>query len=324
MKTGRLIWVWMFGAVVATAAEPSLEGYGMRYKPATTNIQWAVTNETRSTFWTYRRTGEAFSGAMISNIVSVCGFSWNERARSPARPRDKNVFYFQRGAGERHYLGIHRDFGRVEFLNEDAHKLDFASGEVPDDQEARKKGFEIVKKLGVPMSELAREPLTGRVRVSRLFAEASGRDKKTGEIRKRVSSRTVFFLRSLDGIDFAGDGTDGGVSITFGNEGKLYEMKIIWPNLTRYKEQKVAGAAEIVGRIRDGKAFMPPGPVSDVIYWRPGLQKLTIHQVRVFYNGRHDEDEKPPEVIYPFATLDVTASYADTNLTSVLNVPFLK
>lgn len=324
MKNVGLILAWMVVATVVTAAEPLLEGYGMRFKPATTNIQWAITNELRPSLWTYRRTGEAFSGAMISNIVAVCGFSWGERTNAAVRPRDKKLFYFKRGDGERHYLGIHGPLGRVEFLDENAHTVDLDSSGVPDDQEARAKALAILEKIGIFQSELARDSLTGRVLVTRLFSEVSGRNKRTGEMDQRVNSRSVYVLRSLDGVNFSGYGTDGGAEITFGNEGKLHEVKILWLPLTRLKEEKVAPPDEILRRIRDGKGFMSPGPLSDVIYWQPGLQKLIINRVRLFYHGRQDEDENPPEIVYPFAALDVTARYANTNLNTVLNVPVLK
>ncbi|MCU0785134.1 MAG: hypothetical protein MUF81_14015 [Verrucomicrobia bacterium] len=176
---------------------------------------------------------------------------------------------------------------------------------IPSEEEAYRLALKYLRFVGVDSSQLARKSGSTELRVYRMKTERSYTDRKRGErIVGAVDLRGVCFVRWIDGMEFTGLGTAGGVVVEFGDEGKVHQLRVNWRNFQPYRLEAFPTPQQFVERIRKGLAVaVDPIPV--------GIKKITITKVAPFYQGIATDEKQP--FLYPFADVELDLDAGGTN-----------
>lgn len=306
-------------AVAASDEGLSLSDWGLPFKPpARCEVRWeASTNHLPKSVWVYKVVPAEFSSAMISNVMALGGYLPNNRTNIEGRPFSKHIFHFRATDGVG-YLTYAPRYGVIDYLNETARAkiTDHPEG-VPSDSEATALALKFLTKLDVHRSQFSTQVGSADLQMYKGIRERGRLGKK------EAISRDVYFIRRVDGIDFAGIGNYGGLHLAFGDRGKIAELQLLWPNLQRHKEYQTATSIHITERLRQGYAVIASGPNAYAVSRSTDqIKVLTVRKITPYYMGTSIMEE-PKEFVHPFAELEVVVTVGDTNFAAVLNCPIL-
>jgi hypothetical protein len=325
MKRLILTLLVLFTKTAASQEAPSFDG--IPFLPATCEIVWAAsTNQLPAALRVYKTVPQVFSERTVSNLVALGSFTASNRKEAPEeRPTDKYARWFFSEGNDKaplKYLIISPAGGFVMYRDRSADDIHSVIEDVPREAEVKDLGLKLLDQIGISRSELAVKPnsselLTYKETRSRGPRYDVAQRKVIGE--KRVESRGVFFVRRIDGVNFAGIGVGGGFLVRFTSHAKVVELQLVWRNLQPYKNYRVATPSEIIQWIKEGKAAIP---FTDAEKVNPhAIKKLTITKISPLYAG--ELPEKQQDFTYPFASLDTIADTGETNISVELYCPIL-
>jgi hypothetical protein len=316
MRVFSILFLFL-SSVGLRAAEPALNKIGVPLVVATNcEIRWSDSATLSSPSATvYRVTPINFSPTVISNIMSLTGFSWRERKKFPGGWREGNALYFA-DADENRYLGFVPTFGYIYYNNSAAiaGPGQRVSG-VPSEEKALQLALGIVDELGIDQSQLATRPNSDEPRYTRALRTMGQRDPSQGKLVTSVIARELFLIRTLGGVECNGVGFSGGIFLSFGNEGQLARLEMIWRNVSPARQEPVASREQLATWLRNGKCVIRSLETYDI-------RKLSITGITPYYFEY--QAGVPQEYIYPYTSLQAEAEMPATNETIRICCPLLR
>ncbi len=257
-----------------------------------------LSNHYPSMLWVYRIVPQSFSPAVISNLMALGSFTMADRTHVEGQPsfKDKQMMYFT-DENKRKELGVFPSIGWIYYNDRDAEPKKNEVSTVPNDEKAYELALEFLRKFGVDRSQLVTKPGSTELKIMR-DVEIRGyfNDEKKKEI-EDVVNRGVFFIRRVDGIDFDGIGSRGGVYFNFGKDCRLARLKIVWKGIEPFQLHKTLTPQEIMAGIVVGKTQWENGPMA----WQ-SAKTITITSCVPYYRGLLGDD-KEHKFIEPYAEL---------------------
>jgi len=208
--------------LVSLADSFRLEGLqGNKYYPSTnTEIVWAATNEIPNGLWTYKVVPQNVSMAVVSNLMSLCGFEWaNLTKKQDADVPDKNLIRFvDKKENWTRYLEIAPTFGWIEYHADSNSKVSVEY--VPNSVDAGKLALDVLFQMGIDRSLLCdkHEHLTVRGELSH-----EGQKMTTN-----VISRGISYSRQIDGVESRNSAC---FIIDFESHSRITHFWLNWRNL---------------------------------------------------------------------------------------------
>jgi hypothetical protein len=174
--------------------------------------------------------------------------------------------------------------------------------------------------LGIDPSQLAKKNNSSDLRTYSTYAQAvlyKGLNQPA--YATNIHMRGVYFIRSIDGVDFVGTGGRGGCMIEFGHNAKVSSITMSWRKLERDKLYPVATPETLLKWIHEGKAVCETSPDYDIDW--SSVKNMTINKVTPYYFG--EAYSEPQNVSSPFATIEAAIDTGQTNLTVYLHCPIM-
>ena len=295
---------------------------GPEFSATNVSIVWnAPTNRWPTNLWIYKVLPQEFSPQVISNLMAIGSFTLKDRTHIEGQPpfKDKRLLYFANTERTRH-LGIFPPLGWIYYQDERVNLLGKESARgVRTEAEVLELALNWLEKLEIRRDELSTKEGSSELRTYRFVDSRTFFDRTKGEQKREVILRGLSFVRRIDGVDFTGRGSDGGFTISFGNEGKIVNLDLLWRNLQRERTCKVISPAELIARIKRGEATMVPMTAVDLA----GVRKLVIHKATPYYLGEGGDTAQ--ELVFPFAGLECTLEFDDKRSATVgLKCPIIR
>ncbi|MGO8766857.1 MAG: hypothetical protein ACLQSR_17200 [Limisphaerales bacterium] len=279
-----------------------------------TNV-WPVDN-----IWSYKVIPQEFSDAVISNAMAIGSFMMKDKKKLPpeALAIDKNAMRFD-NKDETKELVILPTLGYIDYRDETAEAgftrivkdsvTNFVHEPVvgvPNQEETTQLGLKYLQQLGVDIDDIARKPNSSDFDLHWSKKTGSWTDPKTKKEIDEVLTFGVFFTRRIDGIEGSGFGD---FYIEFGNNAKIFELKLSWRNLQPYQlNDNFIKPEQIVKSIRNGQTPLPRltgWPLDEI-------KTLTITNAIPRY-GRKPGDQ-PMDFVVPALQLDAIIDNGKTNI----------
>jgi len=288
---------------------------GRPFHETNLDLAWtAPTHELPRALRVYRVLPSKFSPAVVSNLMALGSFT----AKDKKEPFPHVTSYTT--ADEKRLLWINPDRGYIEYRDSDADDMNIAEG-VPDEKQTYDLAIQYLPKLGIDRSQLAVKPNSSELRTYVTYKEALlYKGLGMPAYATNIPMRGVFFIRSLDGVDFFGKGVRGGCTIEIGHHAKMSQIIVGWRNLKRDKLYQVAKPETVVKWIRDGKAFLQRAPDSHVNWTL--ARKMNIVKATPFYFGEPYIDRQ--DWVYPFMTLEASVDAGERHEVVTLYCPMLE
>lgn len=300
------------GMTPVTAASPTPAGMN------NTEIVWSVpTNAWPENLWVYKVIPQTFSPAVISNLMGLAHFTKadeNAAARYKAEV-DKDAIVYGILDGTCKHLIICPTLGFINYHDPTAfaHSQLEVVTNVPNQAEATTIGLELLRRIGVDVDQIAVKSGSHELDLHWQRETLSFYDEKAGKELTLTNTFAVYFLRRVDGLNVAGIGYHGGVYISFGNHGKVADLRLTWRNLQPYQILECASVSQVAKWIKAGKLALhyDKGP-------RP-FQTLSIYKASLLYDG--SGGEKLMEFVYPYVVVEATATDAKSTNTLWFKAP---
>lgn len=311
----------LLSPMIVSAGEPLPQGQA--FQPVHFEIIWAAPiNKQPTALWIYKNVPQEFSTRAISNLMALGSFTTNDirKLSDEERAMDKNGLALV-NKEETRYLGISPALGFIVYRDDKANDMMGRVEGVPSDAKVKKLALELLDKIGISSSGFATKSSKKNDLLAFGNKEIRGHfDPKKKKFIKEVDKRGIFFIRKVDGVNFAGIGVAGGFHVEFTSHEKVANLELIWRNLQPYQQYETASPEQIVAWIKEGKAVMPyPLMNSDL---KPSeINKLTIKGFSPLYKGALADE--PQEFTFPFAQLNCVAVVGKTNVNLQLYCPIL-
>lgn len=321
MRTGCLLLLWAGVWAGASDRVLPLTGLGRPLKPGELEIVWrAPTNTVPPALWSYRVVPSEFSAAAVSNLIALGEFTPGDRKTLAVAPfNHPSAVCFAKASGKR-TLGIYPNLGFVSYNDVEAEDMRSPSG-VPDEGSALRLAIENLGDLGIHASELAVKPGTAAPRVTWTVKTAVVQDQARGVWVTNLEARGLSLTRSVEGIDFIGNGWRGGCVIDFGNHGRVSQMRVLWRKLERYAKSAPAEPGTLARWVREGRAvWLPVGGGQEDVEWR-SVTKLVVTNLTAVYFG--EDASTPQNWVYPLAKLEAVATAGKRTMPVVLHCPIV-
>ena len=316
--------IWFVGillqvlALQGMAETLALRQFGVPFSATNVDVVWrASSNDLPSTLWTYRVLRARFPRAVISKLTALGSFTAKDGKPVPHYP---HVLSLGTSDGKRSLL-VNPDCGYFEYHDYDADNMHIVEG-VPDEDQSFALATNLLPKLGVDLSTLAVKPHSAELRTLRTDERAVlAKGLGMPAYATNVPMRGVYFIRSLDGVDFAGTGARGGCTVEFGHDAKVSRLIVSWRTLKRDRRYQVAKPELVMNWIRTGNAFWLPSRDTPNIDWA-SAKKLQVTKATPLYFGEPYIDTQ--EKVYPFVALEATVDSDGTNSVVRIDCPILE
>lgn len=289
--------IFLQAAILAAfGAGPPLQDFFRPFDGKDSEVTWEAPTNFPSSVKIFSVVLTKFSPETISNLLELAGLT----PQNKRRPIQQGVFlgkdvqtYANRDDSQ--HMDIVPSQGFLA-LNRDGVFAALPKQKpvgVPNDQQAAMLAVKLAENLGLNPSELRGhdgKPLPVDVSEGTVLQK----DKASGQLVTNIISKTVRINRRIDGIPVAGM---AGISMKFGNEGKLASLSWVWRSIKPAGVRPVPSVAEFVRLIKSGRAFIHPEQEGK------RLPKLAIKQVQLYY--WENEGSNPQTMIYPYAMLKV-------------------
>jgi hypothetical protein len=318
MKKLCFAFICLLGPAVI-AAGPELRGPAFQGEKI--DLLWSPTNKLPLVLWIYKVEAQKFPSTLISNVMALGKFTEKDRKdRFEGQPpfKDKRFMYYADKEVTRQ-LEIYPPFGHICYTDNKAETTEPEEIKgVPTQQDLLTLGLSWVDKLGIPRSELARKEGGSEFDLSYEERTLGWFDKDKNH-HSKVNLQGIMFIRSIDGVHFTGIGQDGGLCLLFGNEGKIYNLELVWRKLKRYKSCKVASPAQLMDQVKRGETKVHPFSKVDL----SNAKKMTIIKASPAYMGQSGDE--PQDFMCPYISLTVSVEFEHgTNALTVLQCPLMK
>lgn len=325
--TSRIIILLLgLGSAMSSVAQLSLGAFGEPFEGQNVEIIWKVSpDDVPASLDTFRVLPTTFSDEVVSNVIDLCGFRDVEKVGAifSGVTDGKSVFYQEPYPGKPvlgKSLRVVPANGYINYFNPEGSSLPGVPAQgVPSQERALELAMSLLPKLGITETELAHKP-NSRQLAYLVTAKTNGRfDKAQKKIVQEVAARGVILFRQINGVSFSGPGDCSGLRVEFGNNAQIKELAVTWRNLKPEKVETTATPAEIVQRIKLGRAVIKlPDGFGDAAV----MKRLTITQLRPYYFGLSGTEMQ--KTVFPYAMLTATMDTGATNLPVSLNCPILK
>jgi hypothetical protein len=266
------------------------------------DVVWqATTNDWPDKLWIYKVVPQEFSPAVISNLLSLSGFSEKDRTKVPGfiKENDKRALFYGELEGTVKHLSICPTLGLIDYLDpkaEASSQLQKVEG-VPNEQETTRLGLKYLRLLGIDISQIARKPGTSELDLHWEKGTITYADQASNKEVVLTNNYGVIFARCIDGIKVHGF---GGMDISFGNNARVRSLQLCWRNLVPHRLKDCFSLQEIAEQIRNGRITLHPLGTRATIDIR-GVRKLTVTQIMVLYEG--NPPDKPMDYVSPYINL---------------------
>lgn len=312
----RLLWLYLLSTAGCSGTGVHLEEFGDVYKPKKVEIVWAATNSIPRSLKVFKVLPTTFTEASLSNLIWLAGFKDIQQVRQQLAPALRQQDAYYESPTEKKYIGLSPARGRIYILDKTVIALPRQPIEgVPSEDQALELAFDVLNKVGIEKSQVAKKWGTDEWQMLRDRRERGQRDKSTGKLVKTVTAQGVFLYRALDGVAVNGRGVCGGAHVVFGNRGKVAELEIVWRNLQRKEELPVANAEQLMAAIRKGKAVIQTEIDSAQI------TKLTITKAVPYYFGENGREVQ--KSVHPFVGLVAKATAHGNTTDATLYCPLI-
>ena len=322
MKAGSIVLRILILACWSTFDARADDSSGGAASTNNLKIIWNVaTNRWPSSVWTYQVIPQNFEPVIISNLMVLGHFADADRVKTKTggeRTDKQLIFFSNKGKrGERRELGISPLLGLIQFRDDGGKaKHDEEIRGVPSKDDTYQLALKYLREFGIDCSQLATKPGGTELRTLKLENTQGWLDKPTGTNAERVISRGLVFVRRVDGIDFNGNGFNGGARFVFGNDGRIAEMEISWRGLQHYRLHTTLSKDQMIEAIRDGKTKW-----GEAIRKPDEIKKLTVNDVTLLYQGERAENAQV--YVEPLAILSTSLDYGSTNVSTYLECPII-
>lgn len=302
-------------ALAAFAAEPPLRDFCEPFNGAACEVVWeAPTNQIPVSVKLLKVVPTKFSSNTVSNLLQMAGLTQKDKKRLTRDGvlGEKDVLTYANKEDTRHVdiipsqgtIGLTKDSPFAKIPKE------MPIG-VPDDKQALNLALDILKKIGISQSELATDS-NGKPHLT--FSEGSvlHKDKSSGQVVTNVVDRAIMLSRQIDGIPFWGT---AGISMKFGNEGKLAHLEATWRTVKPDKDCPVPDAANFINLIKSGRVLIRSEQAN------AAYKKLTITKASLYY--WENSGSEPQSYLYPFAVLEAKTDLQGENSEVQLFIPFV-
>jgi len=280
------------------------------------SIIWAVSTNSWPVdkIWSYRVIPQAFSDAVISNVMAIGSFKTADRKKLPAEALmlDKKAVFFHSNDDSR-WLEILPTLGYIKYYDQNAEAKTVSAIKdvpepvvgVPNESEATRLGLKYLRLLGIDNSEIARKAGTCDLDLHWAKRSRQWTDQKTKKDMDEILDYGVFFTRRIDGIEGSGFGD---VFVEFGNNAKVHALEVSWRNLQPYQLlDHFVTSEQVMKSIKSGQIALPPldgWPIADI-------KTLTITNAAPRYNRRPGDE--PMNFVVPTLQLDAIMDNGKTN-----------
>ncbi|MGH7954179.1 MAG: hypothetical protein ACREFE_19980, partial [Limisphaerales bacterium] len=196
------------------------------------------------------------------------------------------------------FIDYHDDSARAKMISAITNVPEPVIG-IPDKEESLQLGLKYLRLAGIDTSQLVNP---------RWYTETRGWiNQKTRAEVDEVEVRAVDFERRIDGLVADGPGI---AYVGFGNNAKIFDLKISWRNLEPYQLlTNLVTPEQIVQSIKNGQTpFVPRLRTA----WRFGKVKtLTIVNVMSYYKMRSGNE--PMDFVTPTLRLSAVMNNGTTN-----------
>jgi hypothetical protein len=187
------------------------------------DIVWTVpTNDWPARLWTYKVVPQAFSDAVVSNLMAIGSFTSKDRTNISEYIDTKDaVIFFGNLEGTMKHLAICPALGFVEYHDGTAKstsQLKPIVG-VPDQDETTRLGLQYLRLTGIDVSQLATKTGSSDLDLHWERQTIAYVDRPSTNEIALTNGYGIFFLRRIDGINVSGIGLNGGAYMSFGNNG---------------------------------------------------------------------------------------------------------
>ncbi len=279
---------------------------GMPLPAGEFTVMWGMADAViGKTVTVYRVVPTEFPTQVVSNMMAELSFAHKEKL-PPLTDYPEIIRY--KTEDERRYLSFIPASGRVVYEDQDAIALSQAIQGVPTEKEALERALSLIKMLGIERHQMLGKPDSPVPTYSSGAMEAGYFDKVAKKHVKEPCARIIIFFRQVDGWKLK----DAGIWIRFGNHGRLSSLDVIWPTLQAHSRGNIERTG-LERSLRSGRCIWE---------WTArveGLKKLTIKKVTPHYLF-----EEGQELVRPYAVLEVTADFGDTNLPAQVCCPLLE
>lgn len=288
--------------------------------PTGMKIIWAVpTNVWPPSYkiWTYKVIPQDFSDAVISNAMTIGSFTMKDKVKLPSEVPAiyKKALIFHDKTDELHWLTILPTLGCIEYHDEHAEAKAVSAIKdvpepvvgVPNESETTQLGLKYLRLMGINLDEIARKPGTDKLDLHWEVGTREWKDQKAKQWINETNVYGVFFTRRIDGIEMSGFGD---AFVEFGNNAKIYELKISWRKLEPYElHDNFVTPEQIVKSVANGQTALPRAagwPLAEI-------KTLTITNATPRYSRGRKQPDEPLDFVGPALQLDAIIDNGKTN-----------
>jgi len=308
--------IWFCG-ILSVAAFPWGDAQLAVFKADDSCIIYnAATNQSKGSIWVYKVVPQTFSVKALNYLLKLGDFTNNLLVSQGLSVCNKsntctiNVILPQ---GRIKYSNLGAAANRWDKTNH----LWQVVQDVPSQDKVEMLGLKFLKHFGITRKDLAQSK-KGRL-IS--YGETCTRgyyDRHTKtNIENEITARGIFFTRRVDGVNFTGIGLHGGAYIEFANHGCVSDFKLLWRNLERYECYRIKNSAEIIESIRNGEAVL----LNREYVCTAEIKAISINDVVPLYAGADETQNQ--SFVYPFAKVEATAEFKQTNVALSFFCPIL-
>ncbi len=321
---GKIIFLFFFLLFCMAGFSQRPPYYGMSVPArADYDVRWNVsTNSLPPVLWIYRVIPTKFSPEIISNLMALGSFTEADRTYLNNITNNDSLYFVSQNTSPRESrsLLIYSPWGAVEYFDYKAmhgSPTNLSVG-VPEENQLVTLTTNFLPKIGISITNLCRKP-DGQPLV--WFMKSETEYYPNHQFITNLEERGVFFIRSVDGLQFLGNGARGGGEVHFGNHGKISQLKLSWRNLEHYKSIPSPPPQTIVSWLREGRAFYSPHTQEgEGINWLD-VKKITVNSLSacLYGNGRRE----PQEWVYPTIILHAVVETTATNVDVEIHCPII-
>ena len=297
----------------AFAAEPPLRDFCESLNGKDCEVIWAAPTNLPTSVKIFTVVPTKFLPNTISNLLQIAELAPKDKIR-PTQGGvlgGKDVLEFANKKDTRHLdiipsqgtigLGIEGTMAQIP--------KEMPVG-VPDDNETLRLALDFLKRIGINQSELATNA-NGKFQLTYSEESVLHKDKPSRLLVTNVVSREIHLRRQIDDLPVWGT---AGISMKFGNQGKLAYLSVVWRTVKPERDCQVPNASEFVNRIKTGRVLIRNEQATTA------YKKLTITKASLYY--WESSGSEPQTEIYPFVVLDAKPDQQDENSNMQLFVPF--
>jgi hypothetical protein len=267
------------------------------------NIRWQDSTKFPRKVWVYDVSPNKFSPEVISNVMTLCSFTENDKIE------DNTSGMTFKNADSSRTLSISFSSGEIQYETPELHysPTNLAVG-VPSTNQLSEMAKNILSKLHISFSDI-----TGWLGTNKIdFSEPLTMYFVGDATITNIPYRTVYFRRSVDGMPIAGHF----YRFNVGEHGKISKISIAWPNLKPVKSYSMASRKDVINFLRSGNAIRGPVPTSvGDIDWL-SIKGVTIKKAVPSYQISNNQ-------LYPFLRLDALVDTGNGTVDIGMDCPII-